>query len=170
MTWTRQFWGSSSSETRNTGSSLELFGAGLSIHEMRSNLIKASSCQRDTLLKRWPNSDHFVALFQRCSKLVSTSYAAGPSILQCRSCQGCLGPFVPYWIFTFNGQCQFTLNIKKHRAKVQGANCQISSITIYKYSQPMWDYGNHPGKLCQHRETADVQEYHSGHHRGPDLL
>lgn len=95
LTWTCQFWGSSSSETHNLGWSLGTDEEGLSIHEMRSNFIRASSCQRVTLLKRCPNSDHFVAFLQRCSKFVSTSYAAGPSILQCKSCHGCLGPLVP---------------------------------------------------------------------------
>ncbi|WVZ78159.1 LOW QUALITY PROTEIN: hypothetical protein U9M48_025916 [Paspalum notatum var. saurae] len=33
-----------------------------------------------------------VAFRHRCSKLVSTSYAAGPSRRQCRSCHGCRGP------------------------------------------------------------------------------
>lgn len=33
----------------------------------------------------------FNALNQRSSKLVRMSYAAGPSILECKSCHGCLG-------------------------------------------------------------------------------
>ena len=33
-----------------------------------------------------------LCFFHRCSKLASTSHAAGPSSLQCTSCHGSLGP------------------------------------------------------------------------------
>jgi hypothetical protein len=36
-----------------------------------------------------------VDFLHRCSKLIRISYAAGPSILQCKSCHGCLGALVP---------------------------------------------------------------------------
>lgn len=113
-TWTCQVSESSSSETHNLLSSsgiivwyletnwarsfepdLELGKVGLSIHEIRSIFIIASSCQWDTFLKLSANSVHFVAFLQRCSKFIRTSYAAGPSIRQCKSCHGCRGALVP---------------------------------------------------------------------------
>ena len=103
QTWTCQLSGSFSLETHNSRSSsgtdvvpfFRTDRAGLCIQEMRSIFIKASSCQWETLLKRSPNSFHFVAFLQRCSKFIRTSYAAGPSTLQCKSCHGCLGALVP---------------------------------------------------------------------------
>lgn len=65
---------------------------GVTIHEMRSILIKASSCQCVTFFNL--NSRHFVAFLHLCSKFFKISYAAGPSILQCKSCHACLGPRV----------------------------------------------------------------------------
>lgn len=97
LTWTCQFSGSSSFETHSSGSSLGISAEGLRIQEMRSSFIKESSCQWDTLFNFLPNSDHLAAFLQRCSKLVSMSYAAGPSILQCKSCHGCLGPLTPLY-------------------------------------------------------------------------
>lgn len=69
--------------------------AGLSIQDIRSILIIASSCQSDIFFLIMANSDHLVAFFQRCSKFIRTSYAAGPSILLCKSCHGCLGALLP---------------------------------------------------------------------------
>jgi hypothetical protein len=79
-TCTCQVSGSLSSLTKRAGSPSR--GArfkGPKIPSCRSILINSSSCLR-------------VAFLQRCSKLVRTSYAACPSILQCQSCQGSLGP------------------------------------------------------------------------------
>jgi hypothetical protein len=44
------------------------------------------------LISRSSSSCRWVAFLHRCSKLVRTSYAAWPSILQCQSCHGSLGP------------------------------------------------------------------------------
>lgn len=103
QTWTCQSSGSLSLEIHKLGSSsgtdvipsFDLDREGLRIQEIRSIFIKASSCQRETFLINSPNSFHFVAFLQRCSKFIRTSYAAGPSTLQCKSCHGCLGALVP---------------------------------------------------------------------------
>lgn len=103
-TCTCQFSGWSSLETCNVGSSsgttvyfpsLGTEIAGLSIHDIRSIFIIESSLQRAIFFLSILNSLHLVDFFQRCSKLIRTSYAAGPSILQCKSCHGCLGALVP---------------------------------------------------------------------------
>lgn len=52
-----------------------------------SSLSNASSCEAFIF---W-NPCRFEAFNQRSSKLVRTSYAAGPSIRLCKSCQGSLG-------------------------------------------------------------------------------
>lgn len=52
-----------------------------------SSLSKASSYEVFSFLIPWG----FAALNQRSSKLVRTSYAAGPSILECKSCHGSRG-------------------------------------------------------------------------------
>lgn len=104
-TCTCQFSGSSSLETQTTGSSsgtievpsFRYLNTGLRIHEMRPIRIKASSCQWVFPFKRKLNSFHRVAFLHLCSKFIRTSYAAGPSTLQCKSCQGCLGALVPAW-------------------------------------------------------------------------
>ena len=74
--------------------SFKLGREGLSIHEIRSIFIKASSWKWEPLLKH-SLSVRSVAFFHLCSKFIRTSYAAGPSILECKSCHGCLGALVP---------------------------------------------------------------------------
>lgn len=88
LTWTCQFSWSSSLLTR-TFSSPSGPEVGVTIHETRSSLIKASSC---LLVTFFILKSRFFAFLHLCSKFVSISYAAGPSILQCKSCQGSLGP------------------------------------------------------------------------------
>lgn len=39
-----------------------------------------------------------------------------------------------------------------------------------KYSQKKLDCDNLPEILCQDHEIDDAQVYHSGHHKGLDLL
>lgn len=103
QTWTCQRSGSCSLQIHKLGSSfgtdaVPFFKAdtsGLCIQEMRSIFIKASSLQWVATFFSSPNSFHLVAFFQRCSKFIRTSYAAGPSTLLCRSCHGCLGALVP---------------------------------------------------------------------------
>ena len=79
-TWTCHVSVSSSCVTNTFGSpSAGVPGLGPKIHDILSIWMSTSSCQR-------------VAFLHLCSKFVRISYAAGPSILQCQSCQGCLGP------------------------------------------------------------------------------
>lgn len=113
QTWTCHLSGSSSFVTLNDGSSLGTRDEGQSIHGMRSILNNESSCQGDIFLTRWPTRDHFVAFFHLCSKFLSTSCAAGPSILQCKSCHGCLGPFIPDYrrkIWSYNRKTDSWIN------------------------------------------------------------
>lgn len=58
-------------------------------------LLKHRHSTKKPFLKRNANSFHLVAFLHRCSKLIRTSYTAGPSILQCKSCHGCLRALVP---------------------------------------------------------------------------
>ena len=79
-TWTCHVSVSSSFVTKTFGSpSAGEPGFGPKIHDILSIWMSSSSCQ-------------IVAFLHLCSKFVRISYAAGPSILQCQSCQGCLGP------------------------------------------------------------------------------
>lgn len=87
-TWTCQFSRSSSLLTRTFWSPSRP-DDGETIHETRSSLIKASSC---LLVTFFILKSRFLAFLHLCSKFVNISYAAGPSILQCKSCHGSLGP------------------------------------------------------------------------------
>jgi hypothetical protein len=91
-TCTCQFPGSFSSQTCAFNSSVE----GETIQDIRFIFTKVSWCQLTALLTL---TFHFADFIHLCSKFVSISYAAGPSILQCKSCHGCLGPYLLTCIF-----------------------------------------------------------------------
>jgi hypothetical protein len=74
-TWTYHFSKSNSSV---------IYSFGATIHDALLRSIRMS----------WNRVCHFETFLQRCSKFSRTSYTAGPSILQWRSCHGCLGPLI----------------------------------------------------------------------------
>ena len=102
-TWTFQVSESKSLCRKSAGS--PLIGArfeGLIRFSRRSISSSSSSC-------------NLVAFLQRCSKLVKTSYAACPSILQCQSCHGSLGPPLSgkCWMETKQNKINYIKNVSK---------------------------------------------------------
>lgn len=95
--------------------------------------MSASLCQWATFRTLKPR--HFVVFLHLCSKFASTSYAAGPSILQCRSCHACLGP----WLWRSCAWYQRNKLWPKFRGKGKEDKCQKEKhYTLVNLST--WDW------------------------------
>ena len=100
----------------------------------------------------FPNPRDFEAFLQRSSKLASTSYAAGPSILLCRSCHGSLGPSsaVVYYQKKRKNKVSFTLNLKltlqnqilNGLPKSLGYGSHLYGVSLVSWREDAWEYQN----------------------------